>query len=68
MNKPETDEIRRLRIYKEKSGLSFDKLGKKLKGVHSHTIYEWFRGHQEPSSMAKDLINAFLKEEGGENG
>lgn len=59
MNKLETEEIRRLRIYKSKSGLSFDKLGKLL-DCHSLTIYHWFHGHQRPSDMAKKLINAFL--------
>ena len=42
MNKTETEEIKQLRAYKEKSGLSYDKLGHAL-GVHSHTIYDWFR-------------------------
>lgn len=62
MNKDETEEIRLLRAYKKKSGLSFDKLGK-LIDCHSHTIYEWFRGHQQPSEMAKKLINTFLREQ-----
>jgi len=62
----ETEEIKRLRAYKEKSGLSYDKLGKAM-DVHSHTIYDWFRGHQQPSDMAKKLIIAFLrKHEKGE--
>lgn len=56
----DTEEIQLLRAYKEASGLSFDKLGK-LIDCHSHTIYEWFRGHQQPSEMAKKLIKAFLK-------
>jgi len=63
----ETEEIQRLRAFKEKSGLSFDKLGHTL-GVHAHTVYNWFRGHQQPSFMAKNLIQDFLKkhEKGGE--
>lgn len=67
MNKPETEEIRQLRIYKEESGLSFDKLGRVLL-IHSITIFNWFRGHQQPSDMAKRLIRAFLKKEGALNG
>ena len=60
MNNKE-ESVQALRAYKERSGLSYHKLSH-LIGVHSHTIYNWFRGHQEPSDMAEKLIKAFLEE------
>ena len=58
--KEETDEIKALRAFKERTNLSYDKLGKAL-NVHSITIFNWFRGHQAPSDMAKRIIIEFLK-------
>lgn len=55
MTNIESKEIQLLRKFKETTGLSFSKLGQTL-GVNGHTIYNWFRGHQQPSDMAKKLI------------
>lgn len=52
-------EVERLRTYKEKSGLSYDKIGHGL-GVHSQTVYLWLIGKHKPSQMAKRLIRNYL--------
>jgi len=59
MNKTESKEIQLLRSHKAESGLSYQKLGQAL-GVHGMTIYNWFRGKQRPSAIAKRLIVAYL--------
>lgn len=53
------DEIKALQAYKEKSGLSYGKLGRDV-GVHAMTIYNWFRGFQQPSDMALRIVREFL--------
>ena len=57
--KKESKEVQLLREFKKKSGLSYSKLGQAL-GVNGQTIYNWFRGHQQPSDMAKRLVTKFL--------
>ena len=59
MKEQESKEIQILRLHKESSGLSYEKLGQAL-GVHSITIYNWFRGKTQPSPMAKKTIRAYL--------
>jgi len=59
MNNDESKEIQMLRLHKKESGLSYEKIGQAL-GVHSITIYNWFRGKQQPSAIAKKLIRTYL--------
>lgn len=59
MKKTETKEIQLLREHKKETSLSYEKIGQAL-GVHSITVYNWFRGFQQPSTMAKRLIRAYL--------
>ena len=57
--KKETKEIQLLREFKKESGWTYDKLGAAI-GVNGQTVYNWFRGHQQPSDIAKKLIRQFL--------
>jgi len=59
MKNKELKEIQLLRLHKKESGLSYEKIGQAL-GVHGMTIYNWLRGKQQPSSMAKKLIRTYL--------
>lgn len=59
MEKKESKEIQLLREHKKENGLSYDKIGQAL-GIHGMTVYNWFRGKQQPSAMAKRLIRAYL--------
>lgn len=58
MNK-ESKEMQLLRAHKAESGLSYTKLGEAIR-VNHMTVYNWFRGKQVPSIMAKGLIRAYL--------
>ena len=62
MDKEECQELQALRSYKEKTGLSYEKIAKEI-GVNSMSIYNWFRRYAEPSDMAKRLIRTFLENE-----
>ena len=59
MNNKESKELQLLRAHKEENGLSYEKLGQAL-GVHSMTVYNWFRGKQQPSTIARRLIASYL--------
>lgn len=55
----ESKEMQLLRAHKAESGLSYTRLGTAI-GVNHMTIYNWFRGKQVPSAIAKGLIKAYL--------
>jgi len=59
MKKKESKELQLLREFKKERGLSYDKIGHLL-GVHGMTVYAWFTGKQQPSSMARRLITELL--------
>ena len=59
MNDKESKEMQLLRSHKAESGLSYTKLGEAI-GVNHMTIYNWFRGKQRPSAIAKKLIRTYL--------
>lgn len=59
MKNKESREILLLRSHKAKSGLSYPKLGQAI-GVCPMTVYNWMRGKQKPSAMARRLIIAYL--------
>ncbi len=61
MKKKESKEIQLLREFKKDSGWSYLKLGNAI-GVNGMTVYNWFRGKQEPSTIAKKLIKHFILE------
>jgi len=55
-----TDEVERLRKFKQESGYSYDRLGKAM-DLHYRTIYLWLAGKSKPSNLARKAIRAFLK-------
>ena len=57
--KTESKEIQLLREFKKETGWSYNKMGSAI-GVNGMTVYNWLRGHQEPSDMAKKLIRQFI--------
>lgn len=59
MKNKDSREIQELRSHKADSGLSYPKLGGEI-GVSGMTIFNWFRGKQQPSDMAKRLIRTYL--------
>ena len=55
----ESNELQRLKEFKEKYGWSYDRISKEL-GVHHQSVQGWFSGKYKPSQLAKKSIRAFL--------
>ena len=53
-------ELEDLKSFKERSSWSYKKISKHM-GIHQQTIYFWFNGHFQPSSMALEKIKEFLR-------
>lgn len=61
MKKEEPYLITRLRLFKEKSGWSYQKIGSHM-GVHGQSVVNWLGGVYEPSPMACEKIQKLLDE------
>jgi len=54
-------ELERLRMFKKRSGWSYEKIGARM-GIHPQTIVFWFGKKYRPSPMAREKIMKFLDE------
>ncbi|MBA7614390.1 hypothetical protein ES703_21654 [subsurface metagenome] len=54
-------ELIKLRLFKERSGWSYGKIGLRM-GLHPQTIQFWFGKQHQPSPMAREKIQKFLEE------
>ena len=58
------NEAELLRVFKEKSGWSHDRLSKEI-GVHHQTIQGWLTGKKKPRGLSRKAIREFLEKQKG---
>ena len=59
--KADIPELETLRIFKEKSGWSYEKIGERM-GIHPQTIVFWLTGKHKPGKLAQSVLKRFLNE------
>lgn len=56
------NDIEMLRRIKERRGYTLDEMARAM-GVTLRTIFRWLHKQSDPSPMAKEKINAYIKRE-----
>lgn len=62
----EINEVNLLKKFKKESGWSYRKLSNHI-GVHDQTIFGWFSGRCNPSFLALEKLQKFLRKIDREN-